>query len=49
MVHGVVSLELSGAIEIDAARYDEYLGLSLVGFRRLRTEVPNRLRRDIRT
>ena len=34
VVHGVVSLELTGAIEIDAARYDEYLGLSLVGFLR---------------
>ena len=31
-MHGVVSLELSGAIEIDAATYDEYLRLSLVGF-----------------
>jgi AcrR family transcriptional regulator len=32
VVHGVVSLELTGAIEMDAARYDTYLGLSLVGF-----------------
>jgi AcrR family transcriptional regulator len=34
VVHGVVSLELTGAIEIDAATYDEYLRLSLIGFLR---------------
>jgi AcrR family transcriptional regulator len=32
VVHGVVSLELSGSLEIDVATYDEYLRLSLVGF-----------------
>jgi AcrR family transcriptional regulator len=32
VVHGVVSLELSGAIEIDAETYDNYLALSLAGF-----------------
>ena len=34
VVHGVVSLELTGAIELDAAMYDEYLRLSLTGFLR---------------
>ena len=54
VVHGVVSLELTGAIELDAATYDEYLRLSLVGFLTTRPTVttprspaPNRLRRDI--
>ena len=32
VVHGVVSLELTGAIEIDAEIYDNYLALSLAGF-----------------
>jgi AcrR family transcriptional regulator len=32
VVHGVVSLELTGAITLDAAGYDQYLGLSLAGF-----------------
>jgi AcrR family transcriptional regulator len=32
VVHGVVSLELTGAIEVDAATYDAYLGLSLAGY-----------------
>jgi AcrR family transcriptional regulator len=32
VVHGVVSLELTGAIELDDAIYDEYLGLSLAGY-----------------
>jgi AcrR family transcriptional regulator len=32
VVHGVVSLELSGALDLDAATYDRYLGLSLAGF-----------------
>ena len=32
VVHGVVSLELAGAIAIDDATYDEYLRLSLAGY-----------------
>jgi AcrR family transcriptional regulator len=32
VAHGVVSLELHGAIELDAATYDDYLALSLAGF-----------------
>jgi AcrR family transcriptional regulator len=32
VVHGVVSLELTGAIEVDAETYDAYLGLSLAGY-----------------
>jgi AcrR family transcriptional regulator len=32
VVHGVVSLELNGAIEMDDAVYDEYLRLSLAGY-----------------
>ncbi len=32
VVHGVVSLELTGAITLDAAAYDQYMGLSLAGF-----------------
>lgn len=32
VVHGVVSLELHGAMELDAATYDDYLALSLAGF-----------------
>jgi AcrR family transcriptional regulator len=32
VVHGVVSLELTGAIEVNADTYDRYLGLSLVGY-----------------
>jgi AcrR family transcriptional regulator len=32
VVHGVVSLELTGAIAIDAETYDNYLALSLAGF-----------------
>jgi AcrR family transcriptional regulator len=32
VVHGVVSLELNGALELDAAAYDRYLALSLAGF-----------------
>ena len=31
-VHGVVSLELTGALEVDAATYDTYLTLSLAGY-----------------
>ena len=32
VAHGVVSLELNGALDLDAATYDRYLGLSLAGF-----------------
>jgi AcrR family transcriptional regulator len=32
VVHGVVSFELNGTIDLDAPAYDEYLRLSLVGF-----------------
>jgi len=32
VVHGVVSLELTGAIEVNADTYDQYLGLSLAGY-----------------
>jgi AcrR family transcriptional regulator len=32
VVHGVVSLELTGAIEVDDATYDHYLALSLAGY-----------------
>jgi hypothetical protein len=32
VAHGVVSLELNGALDLDAAQYDRYLGLSLAGF-----------------
>jgi AcrR family transcriptional regulator len=32
VVHGVVSLELTGAIEVTAETYDTYLGLSLAGY-----------------
>jgi AcrR family transcriptional regulator len=32
VVHGVVSLELHGAIQLDDAQYDEYLGLALAGY-----------------
>jgi AcrR family transcriptional regulator len=32
VVHGVVSLELTGAIEVDDATYDNYLALSLAGY-----------------
>ena len=32
VVHGAVSLELNGALELDDATYDEYLRLSLAGF-----------------
>jgi hypothetical protein len=31
-VHGVVSLELTGAIDVDDATYDNYLALSLAGY-----------------
>jgi AcrR family transcriptional regulator len=32
VVHGVVSLELSGSLEVDASTYDEYLRRSLAAF-----------------
>ncbi len=32
VVHGVVSLELNGALELDTVTYDRYLALSLAGF-----------------
>jgi AcrR family transcriptional regulator len=32
VVHGVVSLELTGAIDVDDATYDNYLALSLAGY-----------------
>jgi len=32
VVHGIVSLELNGAIELDTPAYDEYLGRSLAAF-----------------
>jgi AcrR family transcriptional regulator len=32
VAHGAVSLELSGAIQLDDATYDDYLALSLAGF-----------------
>jgi len=32
VAHGAVSLELGGALDLDAATYDDYLALSLAGF-----------------
>ncbi len=32
VAHGVVSLEIHGAVELDDATYDEYLGLALAGY-----------------
>jgi AcrR family transcriptional regulator len=32
VAHGAVSLELVGALDLDAATYDDYLALSLAGF-----------------